>query len=59
MTLSTEQRRQFEDKGFVVCKGFFDEGMMAKISAWLDDLRDKEDREVHEARFYEKRTITG
>lgn len=59
MPLTVEQTQEFKDKGFFVLKGFFDKEVMEKVSVWLDELRDKEDDEVQESRFYEKSAITG
>jgi ectoine hydroxylase-related dioxygenase (phytanoyl-CoA dioxygenase family) len=59
MFLTEEQAKEFSDKGFIVLKGFFDKAVMDKVSAWLDELRDKEPGENQEAKYYEKSTITG
>ena len=59
MSLPEEQIKEFADKGFVVLKGFFDEAVMDKVSARLDELRDKEPAKNQEAKYYEKSTITG
>ena len=59
MFLTEEQTKEFEDKGFIVLKGFFDKAVMGKVSAWLDALRDKEPAEGQEAKYYEKSTISG
>ena len=59
MSLTEEQMKEFTDKGFIVLKGFFDNTVMDKVSAHLDELRDKEPGENQEAKYYEKSTITG
>lgn len=59
MFLSKEQLKEFTDKGFIVLKGFFDTAVMDKVSACLDELRDKEPGKNQEAKYYEKSTITG
>jgi len=63
MVVTDEQVREFRDKGFVVLKGFFDQGVMDKVSAFLDDLRDKPPAETpaenEEAKYYEESPTTG
>jgi ectoine hydroxylase-related dioxygenase (phytanoyl-CoA dioxygenase family) len=59
MPLTGKQTHEFDDKGFVVLKSFFDKPVMEKISGWLDELRDDEDDEVQGSRFYEKSATTG
>ena len=59
MSLTEEQMKEFTDKGFIVLKGFFDKAVMDKVSARLDELRDKEPAKNQEAKYYEKSTITG
>ncbi len=59
MNLNEEQIQEFNDKGFIVMKSFFDKQTMDKVSAWLDELRDKLPGEGKEAMYYEKSTLTG
>ena len=59
MFLTGEQTKEFKDKGFIVLKGFFDKAVMDRVSAWLDELRDRRPAENQEAKYYEKSTITG
>jgi len=59
MFLSEKQTKEFEKRGFIVLKGFFNKTVMNKVSAWLDELRDKNPGENQEAKYYEKSTITG
>ncbi len=59
MSLPEEQIKEFADKGFIVLKGFFDKAVMDKVSARLDELRDKEPAKNQEAKYYEKSPITG
>jgi len=59
MFLSNEQIAEFEDKGFIVLKGFLDEGVMDKVSAYMDHLRDKQPAEGEEAKYYETSPISG
>ncbi len=59
MSLTEEQMKEFKDKGFIVLKGFFDKAAMAKISAWVDELRDKQSAEGEEAKYYEISPISG
>lgn len=59
MTFTDQQKKDFDDKGFIVMKSFFDKQTMDKISAWLDELRDKLPGESKEAKYYEKSTLNG
>jgi len=59
MFLTEQQTQEFGDKGFIVLKGFFDKTVMDRVSAWLDELRDKQPEKGREAKYYEKSTITG
>ncbi|MEE9159632.1 MAG: phytanoyl-CoA dioxygenase family protein [Gammaproteobacteria bacterium] len=59
MILTEGQMQEFNDKGFIVMKGFFDKDMMKKVSAWLDELHDKTPNEGEEAKYFEKSTING
>ena len=59
MFVSEKQTKEFENRGFIVLKGFFNKAVMNKISSWLDELRDKHPGENQEAKYYEKSTITG
>jgi ectoine hydroxylase-related dioxygenase (phytanoyl-CoA dioxygenase family) len=59
MFLTEEQTKEFEDKGFVVLKGFFDQEVMGKVSTWLDELQHKRPGKNQEAKYYEKSPITG
>jgi len=57
MILNEEQKKEFNDKGFIVMKGFFDEEVMKKVSEWLDELHDKIPKKGEEAKYYEKSTL--
>lgn len=59
MFLCEKQTKEFENRGFIVLKGFFNKAVMNKVSAWLDELRYKHPGENQEAKYYEKSTITG
>ena len=63
MGLTDDQVREFHDKGFVVVKGFFDSGVIDKVSAFLDGLRDKPQAETpsedQEAKYYEESPTTA
>lgn len=59
MGLTEAQVKEFHDKGFVVVKGFFDEGVIDRVSRWLDELRDKTPEKGLEAKYYEKSSIAG
>lgn len=59
MPLTDRQTQEFNDKGFVVLKGYFDRAVMDKASDWLDALRGKQENEIEESRYYEKSAVTG
>ena len=59
MSLTREQVNEFEAKGFIVVKGFFGPDDMAKLSLWLDELRDKWPAEGKEAKYYETSPLSG
>lgn len=59
MFLTEEQTKEFEEKGFIVLKGFFDKAVMDKVSTCLDELRDKWPAKGREAKYYERSSITG
>jgi ectoine hydroxylase-related dioxygenase (phytanoyl-CoA dioxygenase family) len=59
MTLSEKQQREFAQRGFIVLKAFFDQPTMARISAWLDDLRDKFPGQGKEAMYFERSPVSG
>ena len=54
MVLSEDQIREFNEKGFIVIREFFDKQTMNKISEWLDELEDRQPGENEEAKYYEK-----
>lgn len=50
-----EARRQaFNDKRFVVMPGFFDEAVVKKVSAWLDELQERLPGEGKERYYADK-----
>ena len=59
MFLSKEQITGFDDKGFVVLEGFLNKEVMGRVSACLDELRDKQPAAGEEAKYYEKSPVTG
>ena len=59
MFLSKEQITGFDDKGFVVSQGFLDKEVMGRVSACLDELRDKQPAAGEEAKYYEKSPVNG
>ncbi len=59
MILTNEQITEFNDKGFIVIKDYFDEEVMGKVSKWLDELHDKKPEDGEEAKYYEKSTLNG
>lgn len=59
MPLSQEHITEFQCKGFIVLKRFFDRSAMDKVSAWLDELHDKKPGKNRESKYHEKSAITG
>lgn len=59
MALTQEQLREFGAKGFTVVRRFFSADEIARISAWLDNLRDKEPVDAEEAKYYETSPVNG
>jgi ectoine hydroxylase-related dioxygenase (phytanoyl-CoA dioxygenase family) len=59
MALTEEQKQSFKKQGFLIFKGFFSPAEMAKLSAFLDRLRDTKPEEGKEAKYYEKSPISG
>jgi len=59
MRLTDAQIEEFNDKGYIVIKGFFDAATMAEVSNVLDGLQAKEPKPGEEAKYYEESTITG
>ena len=52
--LTDDQKQTFNEKGFIVLKGFFDNQEITRISDWADELRDKEPLENQEVKYFEK-----
>jgi len=59
MPLTPDQVTQFNEKGVVVIKGFFDADEMTEISAWIDTMRDKEPAPGEEAKYFETSPLNG
>ena len=59
MALTPEQVSEFHEKGFTVSRGFFGPVQVARLSAWIDSLRDMEPEAGEEAKYYETSPITG
>ncbi len=57
MILTNEQISEFNDRGFIVIKNYFDEEVMTKVSGWLDELHDKVPIKGAEAKYYEKSAL--
>lgn len=56
--LSQEQKKDFQERGFIVLKGFFDTEVVARLSNWLDELSQKALGDGAEAKYYEKSPIS-
>ena len=57
-TLSQEQQKDFQERGFIVLKGFFDTEVVDRLSSWLDELSQKAPDDSAEAKYYEKSPIS-
>lgn len=57
MILSEEQKKEFNDKGFIVMKSFYNQEEMNAVSVWLDKLHDKSPMKGGEAKYYEKSVL--
>jgi len=54
MILSEEQKKEFNDKGFIVMKSFYNKEEIQIVSIWLDKLHNKVPMKGGEAKYYEK-----
>ena len=60
MTVSAEQKKTFDQRGFIVARGFFDGTTVAAVARWLDDLQDPEKNvSGHAAKYFETSPLTG
>lgn len=60
MTLTAEQKDTFDEKGFIVLKGFVSPPVIDKVSKWLDDLQKTgSETSAHAAKYFEKSPLTG
>lgn len=60
MSLSAEQKATFDEKGFLVLKGFIDQDTINVVSDWLDALQDVSTKtSAHAAKYFEKSPLTG
>lgn len=60
MTVSAEQKTLFDQRGFIVERGFFDNHAMAVVSDWLDALQDPvKNVSAHAAKYFETSPLTG
>jgi ectoine hydroxylase-related dioxygenase (phytanoyl-CoA dioxygenase family) len=57
--LTNEQKSQFEDKGFIVIKGFFSDEVMTRVRAWLQEMQNRPLGDRREARYYEQSVLDG
>ena len=57
-TLSQEQKTDFQKRGFIVLKHYFDNDVVDQLSIWLDELSQKAPNEGPEAKYYEKSPIS-
>lgn len=59
MIPNTQQVDEFKEKGLIVSRGFFERDEIARISDFLDDLRDREAQAGGEAKYYEQSPLNG
>ena len=59
MLLTQDQVNEFKGKGFIATKGFFNPDEIEKVSAWLDELRDRQPAQGEEAEYYETSPVGG
>jgi len=60
MTLTAEQKTTFDEKGFIVLKGFIDQGVVNAVSDWLDALQDvSTETSAHAAKYFEISPLSG
>ena len=57
-TLSQEQITDFQKRGFIVLKKYFNADVIDQLSRWLDELSQKAPDEGSEAKYYEKSPIS-
>ena len=56
--ITEQQRKEFDEKGFIVIKGFYDQNTVDGLSAWFDQLRRDNSPDCKEAKYYEQSPIT-
>jgi ectoine hydroxylase-related dioxygenase (phytanoyl-CoA dioxygenase family) len=59
MAIEVEQKRQFDEKGYLIVRRFFDAQTMRRVSDWLDELAERGPDVGLDARYWEKSAITG
>ena len=60
MSLTTEQKATFDEKGFIVLKGFIDPDAVSAVSDWLDALQDvSTETSAHAAKYFEISPLSG
>ena len=59
MSLTKEQMRDYDEKGFVVLRNYYTKECIINIGLWLDELELKHPREDEEAKYYEISEISG
>ena len=59
MALSEAQIEAFNERGFIILKGFYDTATMDWVSTFLDRLREREPEPGQEAKYYEESPISG
>jgi len=59
MGITPEQKRHFDEKGFLILRGFFDAPGMRRISDWLDALAKQQPGDGPEALYWERSRISG
>jgi len=59
MRLNESQVAEFRDRGFTVVPGFYSPDEVARLSAWLDQLRDSDGTENDIATYFETSPTSG
>ena len=60
MTVSAEQKTLFDNRGFIVERGFFPPATVAVVSDWLNELQDPaKNVSAHAAKYFETSPLTG
>lgn len=59
MRLTDQERRHFEKKGYVVIKNFYSKDVMDRVDVWLEEMKNRPEGDLREARYYEESVVDG